>query len=553
MVLSSPENSRTNTDSLLIFASGVIVFTIALSPEFVGFQNRFVLFAQEMLRYGPTFFPTTYRTAYPDYPATSTFLIYILSLPFHNVTVLTAVLPTAIVSALILVLIYRIGATQSRKWGLYAVFFALFTEEFLAESRSISLDQYTSLVTVSCFYLAYSASLLGRPRRLWLIPLLFAVGFAFRGPIGLVIPAAVTFVFYLWEKQYKKCLIFGAAALMLLGFCVAVMLAAAYRQGGNELLDRVVQAQAGGRMGYRAKNYFYYLLSGFTAYAVSFPLAVIVAGASWKKIFKRQTLNDRLPGHLVFWTAIILLGMSIPGAKKTRYILPVAPALSLLASYTFVRMESEGFAARAKDVFLSICRMLPVAGIVATAALCVPNKYFIPVPVFTGLVTLALLGGLAAAKRYRKSKAYLRDNLTAIPLAAMSFVVFNVGAIGPVMYLHERTRPFVEKVETLLASQPGTIAFYRIGPDGDDIKFVANASVLLTPVFIDDAEALLRQPSRAYFIARQKDFDRLPEEIVQKVQTLLYGKIGHRNCVVFAKRSDVKKSSSVILPDRNHI
>jgi 4-amino-4-deoxy-L-arabinose transferase-like glycosyltransferase len=549
MVLSSPENPKTNRDSLLIFASGVIVFTIGLSPEFVGFQNRFALFAQEMLRYGPTYFPTTYRTAYPDYPATSTFLIYILSLLFHKVTVLSAVLPTAIASALILVLIYRIGATQSRKWGIYGVLFALFTQEFLAESRSICLDQYTSLVTALCFYLAYSASLFGRQKRLWLIPLLFVVGFGFRGPIGLVIPAAVTFGFYLWEKQYKKCVIFGVVALSLFGLCLAVMLAAAYHQGGNDLVERVVQAQAGGRLGYRAKNYFYYLLKGFTAYAVAFPLAVIAVGASWKKIFKWQTLNDRLPGHLVLWTVIILLGMSIPGAKKTRYILPVVPALSLLASYMFVRMESEGFVARAKDVFLSICRMLPFAAIVATVALCIPNGYFTAVPAFSGLVTLILLIGLAAVRWYGKSKAYLRDNLAAVPAAALCFVVFNVGVIGPLTYLHERTKPFIEKVETLLASQPGMIAFYRIGPDGEDIKFVANASVPLTPVFIDDAEALLRQPSRAYFIARQKDFDRLPEEIVQKVQTLLYGKIGHRNCVVFAKRSDVRESSSAILPD----
>jgi 4-amino-4-deoxy-L-arabinose transferase-like glycosyltransferase len=544
MVPSSQESLKTNRDSLLIFVSGVFVFTIGLSPEFIGAQCRYALFAREMLHYGPTYFPTIYRTAYPDYPATSTYLIYILSLPFGKVTMLSAVLPTAVASALILVLIYRIGATQSRKWGIYAVFLALFTHEFLVESRSICLDQYTSLATVLCFYLAYSAYLFGRQRRLWLIPLLFIMGFGFRGPIGLVIPAAVTFGFYLWEKQYRKCLIIGATALSLFGLCLVALLAAAYRQGGSELLERVLQAQAGGRLGYYAENYSYYLVSGFTAYAVSLPLAVIVLGASWKKIFKRQTLNDRLLGHLVFWVIIIVLGMSIPGTKKTHYILPVVPALSLLASSMFVRMESEGLAARAGNAFLAVCRMLPFVAIVATAALCIPNKYFISIPVLPGVVTMILLIGLIAVRPNRTLKEYPRDSLAAIPAAALSFAIFNIGVADFMVYLHERTGPFVKKVESLLQSQPGTIAFYRIGPDEEDIKFMANASRLPTPLFIDNAEDLLRQPSRTYCIARQKDFDRLPEEIVQKIQTLLYGKIGHRNCVTFSRRSDLTSYDS---------
>ncbi len=33
----------------------------------IGFDSRFVLFAQEMLRHGPSFFPTTYGQPYADY------------------------------------------------------------------------------------------------------------------------------------------------------------------------------------------------------------------------------------------------------------------------------------------------------------------------------------------------------------------------------------------------------------------------------------------------------------------------------------------------------
>jgi len=553
MIALPSENRKTSRDSILIFTLGLLVFTIGLCPEFIGPQCRYALFAQEMLRQGPTFFPTTYGNAYPDHPATSTYLTYVLSLAFKKVTMLSAVLPTAITSASILVVIYRIGATQSRKWGTYAAIFALFTHEFLVESRSICLDQYTSLATVLCFYLAYSASLLGRQRRLWFIPVLFVVGFCFRGPIGLVIPAVVTFVFYLWEKQYKRCLILAVATMLLFGLCLAILLAAAYRQGGNDLVERVAGAQGSGRLGYYASNYSYYFVRGFTAYAVSLPLAVIALLASGKRFFKRETLNDRLPGHLVFWVAIIVLGMSIPGTKRTHYILPVAPALSLLASYLFIRMESEGLGARAGKAFLGLCRMLPFAVVVAAAASCIPNRYFTAVPALSGLVTLILLIGLVAVRWTRKFREYSRDGLTAIPVAALSFIVFNIGVIGPTTCFYERTKPFVEKVETLLASRPGTIAFYRIGPDGEDIKFMVNTSRPLMPVFIQDEEDLLRQSSRTYFIARQKDIDRLPQNIADKMQVQVCGKIGHRNYVVFSVKPDVMESSSVMMPDPTDI
>lgn len=63
------ESPELNKDSVLIFLVGLAIFTFHLTPEFIGFQTRFALFAQEMFRYGPSLFPTTYDTPYPDYPA----------------------------------------------------------------------------------------------------------------------------------------------------------------------------------------------------------------------------------------------------------------------------------------------------------------------------------------------------------------------------------------------------------------------------------------------------------------------------------------------------
>jgi 4-amino-4-deoxy-L-arabinose transferase-like glycosyltransferase len=153
--------------SLWIFLFGLAVFAIGYRPEFISFQTRFALFAKEMLLNGPTWFPTAYGTPYPDYPATSTFLIYLFSLPSGEVTPFISALPTAITSALILVVTYRTGALRSRRWGVSAAMVLILTWEFVSDSRSISLDQYTSLATVLCFYIVYSATVLGKSKRLF--------------------------------------------------------------------------------------------------------------------------------------------------------------------------------------------------------------------------------------------------------------------------------------------------------------------------------------------------------------------------------------------------
>ncbi len=523
-------------DSLLIFIGGLILFTLGLHPEFIGPQTRFALFAKEMLHYGPTFFPTTYRMPYPDYPSMSTFLIYLLSFPLGGITVFTAVLPTAITSALILVFIYRIGALQSRRWGILAVLFTLFTFEFLHESRSIALDQYTSLAGVLCFYVAYSATALSRYRRLWWIPFIFIMGFSFRGPIGLVIPAAITCGFYFWERQYRKCLMFSLTALLLLGCCLAVLWAAAYQQGGEVLGRKVLQAQGFGRIERYSHNYFYYVGKGFTAYAVSFPLAVLVSIAYLKKIIKRENANYKLLGHLALWSLIIFLGMSVPGTKKTRYLLPVVPALALLASYGFVQPVWEDSFARIKTVFLKGCIILPFVAGIATVIVCVPNKFFTPLSPLYGFMVLIPLICLMVfyLRSLQKTKKSALTPVTIITLSVLAFLIFNLGIIEPYVYYRERTRPFIEKVESEVQKQPGLIAFYKIGPDAEDIKFTANCKNSFIPEFVNNPEDLLHSLPTTYFIARGNVFDGLPEEIKQKISFRSYGNIGHKQFVVFS-------------------
>lgn len=529
------ESPELNKDSVLIFLVGLAIFTFHLTPEFIGFQTRFALFAQEMFRYGPSLFPTTYDTPYPDYPATSTFLIYLVSLLLGAVTPFSAILPTAVTSALIVVVTYRIAAIRSRQWGLAAVLFALFTVEFFSQSRSISLDQYTSLATAVSFYLAYSADCYYRHKRLWLVPLIWIVGFSLRGPIGLVLPAGVLCGYYLSQARFKQFILMGVSGGIVLVFCLVGLLVAAKMQAGQSFAERVFSAQMTGRVHDGGKGYAYYWFGCLSSYALSYPLAIIVVGARFKDILRRKTDDDNLLSSLAGWILIVLIGMSIPVTKHMRYVLPIVPPLSLVAAYLLIGSSPKGILFATRKTFLAICSFLPLLGTIATVGILSFGKYLGLAANVHFPIALALLIGLSIIARTlnKRLRGYPNQDMVSAVVGVAAFIIVSIGVAQPINATLECTRPFVEKVKLLQKEQPGDLIFYQIGPDAEDIKFMVNYDKPIMPIFIKSPDELLKCQKNSYFIAKKQNFDRLPEDMKKRIQLRFGGRIGHRDCVVF--------------------
>jgi 4-amino-4-deoxy-L-arabinose transferase-like glycosyltransferase len=530
-----PGRSFVRRDSLWIFSLGAIIFTFGLAPEFIGFDARFALFAQEMLRKGPTFFPTVFHTPYPDYPGSSTFLIYLVSLPFGRVTPFSVALPTAIVSALILVVTYGIGALQSRQRGIAAVLLALFTVEFLAMSRSAALDQYTSLATALSFYLIYSSDRLGRHRRLWLVPMAWVLGFAFRGPMGLLVPAVVTCAYLLWNGRFQQTLSAGILAAGLLVLCLVSLLAAARAQGGTPFQQQVIDAQMASRFGDRGQGFAYYWYAGLTSYAVAYPLTILVVAFRLRDLAFRKTDQDKFVGNLISWAVAVLLMLSIPASKKTRYMVSIVPALSLIASSLIVDAPVKGFLLQAKRTFLGVCACLPGLSIVGLGGLLVFAYWWRPEWYTCCLATSILLAApLAVARRLdRQWKTVPGQSMYLLAVGAATFVVVNVGLVDPIMYSLEKTTPFVRQVEALWRKTPATVSFLQMSPDGLPVKFSANLTEPLEPRFVRSIDALPDVSRPHYFIATEAVFRSLPVDTDTPMRQLVRGKIGHTDCVMF--------------------
>lgn len=513
--------SRTGVDvrkeSLYIGLAALFLFTVGLRGQpFVDFDSRFALFAHEMWRHGPTFFPTTYGAPYPDYPATSTFLIWCFSLLSGGVTKLSAVLPTALASALNLTITYRLLARFSRRWALSTVCFELLTVSFLAEARAISLDQMVATVTLLGFYVAHTGQDHSRRFPLTMLLLLLAVGFAIRGPLGLVIPAGVVCSYYFLSAEWKNLLRFALASAALLLVCWFGLLELAAYFHGADFRREVIDMQMAGRMT-QGENTgrWYYFTSSLGNYALSYPLAVLVV---FLLAVSRMLGRSRLPEddaasflrYLIGWTLIVIAGLSVPDARKVRYLLPIVPAIAALAAYPLhagIDPQRQRVLVFLRKALEGLLLLLPTVALIGlwesfhhTRTLAVAMQ----VPFLPMATLLVVLQGTMLCLRWRGSAD---TALTGELLGAVATVfLLNLLVVEPArLQLHD-TSAFVRQVEALRQRQPGEVVFFRVGRDATAIKYLVNLDYDLQPKFFDgcaDFDSLAATPT--YVIVNDED------------------------------------------------
>lgn len=549
---------------IAFFFFGLVLFTLGLgNQEFIGFETRFALFAKEMLQNGFSLFPTTYHQPYPDYPVSSTYLIFLLAKLTGHFNKLIAVLPSAFAAAVSLATTYAIGALQNRRWGLFAALMLLMTGTFFNEARTISLDQFTTAITSLCFYCVYSADILpkhsnvneplARPaHRLLFIPLLLILGFAFRGPIGLIIPSSVIGIYYLLDKNYKKLFLTGFCALVTLAACSLFLVFLAQKMSGTHFSNEVLSLEVFSRLQKSGHTpaFYYYFLHGLFAYAITLPLSILmIIGLRFAQP-NLPTPDKNLITKLIGWALIILLGMSIPGDKKMRYILEIGPALALISAYLFIIPRDNKYFANFYKIFYQFCFYSPLIGL----ALSLGIYYFIhlnrlPLEINIGILifvfsSLQLMNFLFSAS-FKNNKEFF------IVLATtLSFTIFSILCIEPLNLSINRSRDFVLNLEILRYQQHAQLAFYQEDRDGLPIKYVVNSPQTDTPLFVSTPTELAQIKNKTFFIAGKEEFNQIPAAELAQYRIIASDVIGRKMVVVFTQKkySPTNDLTALLIP-----
>jgi 4-amino-4-deoxy-L-arabinose transferase-like glycosyltransferase len=516
--------------AFIIFCGGLILFTMGLChEEIIGFESRFYLFVLAMWRHGVSWFPTIDGKPYPDYPVTSTLIIYGFSKLVGHLDKFTAVFPTAVAASVTLATTYLIGALHKPQWGWFAVCFLLLTNTFVTEARTISPDQYITMVTTLIFYLVASAQLLKKSARLWLVPLLLLFGFACRGPIGLVIPAGVLCVYFLVDNDYRKFLTAGVIAVILLALGCGCLYWIANYVGGPSLVHDVFQMQVAGRLQNATLPWYFYFSESIGAYALTYPLVLLMLlglSLNLKKVADKNFLLK-----LIDWMLVILIGMSIPAGKKIRYVLAMAPALSLIAAYLFAMPQQQRYLQSLRKYIYWFCYFLPIYCCVMTLLLEVfawRHHWQLDI-LYNWVIALFLVMQWLCwlAKKY---------DTRVMAISALAFVMANILLVEPVNLLLNRTRSFVMTVEVLRKHDHAELVFYQENPDGLPIKYEVNMPLEEKIFYVDVPWQLASLNAPAYFIATPEHFAKIPDEILQTVQIVVSGHVGHDAVVVFRKQ-----------------
>jgi 4-amino-4-deoxy-L-arabinose transferase-like glycosyltransferase len=506
----------------------LLFVTASWHLSIIGFDSRFVMFAQEMLRHGPGVFPTTYGEPYPDYSGFTTWLIYLGSLPFGQVTSFSAWLPTCIASAVMVGLMYRLLSPYSRRWAWLSIALLLLSNTFITETRAVSLDQMLATVSFAVFYLAYATDHFGSARRLSAVFALLILGFAIRGPIGLVVPAGVLCSYYGLNRQWRRLWTVGLAAGVLLLACVLVLLLLARISGGEALLAEVVRMQFTSRMdgSEGSSPVFWYFSSAFGNYALAYPLALVVLATVAVVARKQRSEALDLLYVCAFAGLTVMVGLSIPQAKKARYILPMLPMAAIIAAYPFQVRAGRSFW-WLRGFILTFCCFIP--GVLMAGLLAVRPRF--PEALSDIGPILAVLGILQLVALPLLMRPRLR--LYGLPACAVLAVwISYIGVFEKTERTLYDTRHFTQAVREATRSDKAPLVLHSMGKDAKAIKFMVNVDEDLQPVFTNTPEQLLSVQGPANVVMSNNDFQKLQGTRLSELPVLLNGRFDKEDYIL---------------------
>ena len=256
----------------------------------------------------------------------------------------TARLPSLLSALGCVFLIYRFSRVYWGRWvALWSALILVTSVEFFILARTVIFDMpltFCETVALLAFYEAEQSENRRRRAALCLaMYLALGAGTLIKGLVALVIPGIVFFLFILlrrrWQILRRIYLIPGA------GVFLAVVLPW-YLQGEARnpgYLNYYLWAEHFGRYTTasfdRSEPWYYFIgvaLVGFFPWTLVLPWII--------KNLWRRSWDDKTV-YLVLWVSVPLLFFSASHSKLPHYILPIFPALSILAGATIVGLYEQ--------------------------------------------------------------------------------------------------------------------------------------------------------------------------------------------------------------------
>lgn len=340
-------------ETLLVAVLVVMTFVPFLGENLFSTKGepREAVIAVSMLNSGNWVLPVTFGAEIPYKPPMLAWCIAALGwLNGGVVTEFLSRLPSALAAVMMLMAGFRLFARYASVNR--AVAMALITAgcfEFFRNGTICRVDMLVTMFIVTALYAFFRQSA-RHPGGTW-APSVWAVllmsgGVLTKGPVGMLLPCMVVFVYRLLRGNnfWKTCVSVGVSAVLSL-ILPAMWYVAAYNQGGEEFLRLAMEENFGrftGTMSYESHENpaWYNLLTlayGCAPYTLLLLMSLFVL--PWKRLAESLRRGGSWPRRFWSWlrsldpltlfsllAVVLIFGFyCIPKSKRSVYLLPVYP------------------------------------------------------------------------------------------------------------------------------------------------------------------------------------------------------------------------------------
>ncbi len=510
-------------------------------------EPRYAQVSREMVSSGDWVLMHRNGELYTDKPPLFFWAVAISSFLWQGFRPFSIRFPSALFGTLTVLLTFFIGKRlYSSRAGFFSGLILATSSQFAYLSTRGNIDTTLTFFTTAsmlCFLQWYQRRQEGDPFPERMKGLSFygyyggmALATLAKGPVGVILPLAVTLLFLLVQKEWKaiKRMRLLSGMLLFIVIVLAWYLPAVLKGGryylNETLLHHSVDRFARGSSHIRPIYYYLYNFPvDFLPWIIFLP-AAMVYGFSKGLLAKRKEFL-----FLMVWFVSIFLFFTLSKGKRGLYFLPLFPAASLMIgklwedviSFSVKHLRQEWVTV---PLYL-LMGVLVVAGValpwVILAKFSTYFSYSLPVAFF-------LIGVSVGLFVFNRSKNYGAVFLLIVGMMAVGFF-YALRVVFPLVNPHKSARFICQEITSRM--QPGDkLVIY-----GDFEPGPYNFYTGIVPIQVLEEEEtlshLLRSPERVFCLLRGRDF--LKFQLTDgrpKVQLILRRRVGDRELALISNR-----------------
>lgn len=367
--ISDNENRKLFGLSIFIFAALLTLPFLGLGHFYTRGEPREALVAVAMMEQGNYVLPM-FQGEIAFKPPMLHWLVALFSFPAGYVSEFTARMPSAVA---FIVMCVGFFSFFSRRYDMRKVFLAtlilMTTFEVHRSAMTCRVDMVLTAFMVGGFIFLYRWQERGLRGIPWIASLLVSGAILTKGPVGAILPCFALTVFLALNRERPVRIV---AALLKISVVSSILplcwYFSAYQIGGGHFLDLVMEENFGrfmGKMTYESHEHgaLYnvpMLLSGLVPWSLLLLLGVFTVGTeklrnlSVKKLWTGFREMDNVRKWAVVVTVCVFVFYCIPKSKRSVYLLPLYPFLSLLlADFVIYMLRSHKKLFRVYAVFIA--------------------------------------------------------------------------------------------------------------------------------------------------------------------------------------------------------